>query len=360
MSRRQERDHKKAVRDVHRRVRAAVGRYLVENETVLCAYWVPLLAVLGVRAARHGPTAQGFDAVNDAMEALVAKAFWRGSAGSDLQPVGNGLTARCVTFPALVLDNGDTVTAAFQVEETRITGKQCQRWRRLHVSAKPEQGRARKRRRVQGAAAAASGGAAVATSVSGGAPATIPAHATRDWGGRGLAAGAELELRAVDRRPAIDPLTRKANDAVTGASGDPAAYLRLLRAATPRDKLLALLNEKRHLDTAWNGLQASAAESAAAATMRAAAAARQRKSRENRTHAASTTRSLLAASGTGSVRAKARLKDHLTAYCSALEGAGAESAEDQRDILLALLVENIRLAPGTPDVVAQELIGLRC
>ena len=71
MSRTQEQDHKKAVRDVHRRVRAAVGRYLVENETVLCAYWVPLLGVLGLRAARHGPTAQGFDAVNDALESLV-------------------------------------------------------------------------------------------------------------------------------------------------------------------------------------------------------------------------------------------------------------------------------------------------
>ena len=90
--------------------------------------------------------------------------------------------------------------------------------------------------------------------------------------------------------------------------------------------------------------------------MRAAAAARQRKTRKCRTHAASTTRSLLAASDTGSVRAKARLKDHLTGYRSALEGAGAESAEDQRDILLALLVENIRSARGTPDAVARDLL----
>lgn len=145
MSARQERDHKEAVRKIHRRVRAVVGRYLVKNETVLRAYWVPLLAVLGVRAARqgpmrHGPTAQGFDAVNDALEGLVAKAFWR---CSESQPVGNGLTAKCVTFPPLVLDNGDTVTAAFHVEKTQFMGKQCQRWRRLHVAAKPEQGRAR-------------------------------------------------------------------------------------------------------------------------------------------------------------------------------------------------------------------------
>ena len=273
---------------------------------------------------RHGPTAQGFDAVNDALEGLVAKAFWR---CSESQPVGNGLTAKCVTFPPLVLDNGDTVTAAFHVEKTQFMGKQCQRWRRLHVAAKPEQGRARKRRRMQ-VTAATSGGAPVATAVSGGVPATIRADAPHDWGGRGLAVGAELELRAVDRRPAIDPLTRKANNVVTGASGDPDIYLRLLRAATPRGNLLKLLKEKRHLDTAWNELQASAAESSAAATMRAAAAARQRKSRENRTHAASTTRSLLAASGTGSVRAKTRLEEHLKTYHSALEGTGAKSAED--------------------------------
>lgn len=163
--------------------------------------------------------------MNDALEALVAKAFWRGSAVSDSQPVGNGLTARCVTFSPLVLDNGDTVTASFQVDETQLVGKKCQRWRWLHVIAKLEQGRARKCRRVHAAATAdASGGAPVATAVSGGAPATMPADAPRDWGGRGLAVGAELELCAVDCHPAIDPLTRKANDVVTGASGDSAAY----------------------------------------------------------------------------------------------------------------------------------------
>jgi len=37
MSARQERDHKEAVRKIHRRVRAVVGRYLVKNETVLRA-----------------------------------------------------------------------------------------------------------------------------------------------------------------------------------------------------------------------------------------------------------------------------------------------------------------------------------
>ena len=90
--------------------------------------------------------------------------------------------------------------------------------------------------------------------------------------------------------------------------------------------------------------------------MRAGAAARQRKSRETRKHAASTTRSLLAAS-TGSDSAKTRLEEHLKAYRSALEGTGAESAEDQREILLALLVENIRSSAGTPDLVAQELLS---
>jgi len=49
-------------------------------------------------------------------------------------------------------------------------------------------------------------------------------------------------MRAVDCRPAIDSLTRKANEAVTGASGDPDAYRRLLCVGTPRNDLLALLD----------------------------------------------------------------------------------------------------------------------
>ena len=167
-----------------------------------------------------------------------------------------------------------------------------------------------------------------------------------------------LELRAVDCRPAIDPLTRKGNEVVTGASGDPDAYRRLLRVGTPRTTSSCCL--RRSAASTQRGRISGRARPRVRAAAAVRAAVRQRKSWECWTHAASTTRSLLAASGTGSVRAKARLKDHLTAYCSALEGAGAESAEDQRDILLALLVENIRLAPGTPDVVAQELIGLRC